>query len=203
MGGFAPHNFILNELIMLYEIHVTVETDNIEQFVLDCKQIGVKPIVIETERNNVFGKQVMTSSKHSGDSYKNTLTSICKQLEVNYKIVRQKVEIFPEDTKHPDHIYYESHIRLKLKPGFDRTPIEDLCDMFGFHMSKNLFKKDDNFVYQMITYRSNGKKPIQQFDDVIDAMVWHLSSKKIEFDKVEIEECIFDTNVSIDNKWLD
>lgn len=187
---------------MHYEIHVTVETNDVEQFVLDCKQIGVKPIVIETERNNVFGQQVMTSSKHSGDHYKDTLTSIVKQLEAKYKIVRQKVEIFPEDTKHPDHIYYESHIRLKLKPGFDRRPIEELCEMFGFHMSKNLFKKDENHVYQMVTYRSNGNTPIQQFDDVIDAMTWHLTSRKINFDKVEIEECIYDSNISIDNSWL-
>lgn len=187
---------------MHYEIHVTVETNDVDKFVSDCKQIKVKPIVIETERNNVFGQQVMTSSKHSGDDYKATLASICKQLEPNYKIVRQKVEIFPEHEKHPDHIYYESHIRLKLPHDFDRKPIEELCEMFNFHMSKNLFKKDTNFVYQMITFRSNGKMPIMEFDDIIDAMTWHLTSKKIDFDKVEIEECIFDSNVSVDNSWL-
>jgi hypothetical protein len=98
---------------MKYEIHITVEGD-VSSFKEDCQAIGVKPILIETERKNAFSNQLMTSSKYNRD--------------------------------------YHS----------------DLCD----------------------------------FKLKIDRVVNELNRLNIAYDKIEIEECVYDSNISIDKKWL-
>lgn len=187
---------------MNYEIHITLEASNIDEFKKDCLEIGVKPIIIETQNaNNKIGIQVMTSSKHSGYHYLFTLNELCgKLLEKNYNILRKKVEIQPEEEKHVEHIYYESHLRLKLPKDFEYNILYELCEEHNFHLSKNLFKKDENFIWQMITYRS--KDTFDWFIWCIEIMKSNLKMAKIIFDKIEIEECIFDTNEGIDKSWL-
>jgi len=187
---------------MQYEIHVTVKTNDIEKFRFDCNKIGVKPILIETEKLGEFNNQVMTSSKYSGDDFKATLGLIEYQLkDLDYDILRRKVEILPSERKHDDFIYYESHLRLKLPKDFDREFLVELCRQEKFHLSKNLFKSCEGYNYQMITYRDY-EASYSQFNKVIDNMKSILEFFQIEFDKVEIEECIFDSNIFIDRNWI-
>src|SRR5688572_3503242 len=106
---------------MEYEIHITVGSTDREAFKADCQDIGVKPIVIETQRENVFNDQVMTSSKYREGDYMEKLEEITEGLRnKGYHIVRKKVEIYPGREKHESHLYYETHFRLKLPKGFDR-----------------------------------------------------------------------------------
>jgi len=189
---------------MNYEIHITlcsIQHSNIDEFVKDCKEIGVKPIVIETQNKNNFGIQVMTSSKHSGSHYLFTLNDLCSKLEPKYTIQRKKVEIQPETEINKEHIYYETHLRLKLPIGFDYTLIYKLCDNFNFHLSKNLFKKDENYIWQMITYRDYSKN-YNNFENIINNMSNQLEALNIFCDKIEIEECVYDSNVEVDKSWL-
>lgn len=187
---------------MKYEIHITCEVNDIQEFKTYCESIGVKAIVIETENTDATqGYQVMTSSKHEGDDYLITVGGIAFKLANKYKVLRKKVEIQPEEIKHPEHIYYESHLRLKLPLGFDFTPYNAFVKDCGFHLSKNIFKKDDTYYYQMITYRSK-VLDYPSFLIVIRAMENSLNELNIVCDKVEIEECIYDTNEPIDYSWL-
>jgi len=187
---------------MLYEVHVTVNTDDIELFRSDCNKIGVKPILIETERKGLFNNQVMTSSKHTGDDFKPTLDLITSQLrDFGYEVLRKKIEILPEENKHDDFIYYESHMRLKLPKGFNRGLLLEFCRIHDFHLSKNLFKSCEGFDYQMMTYRDNSID-YEEFVKRIEHMKTVLRLHRIEFDKVEIEECIFDSNIFIDKNWI-
>jgi RIO-like serine/threonine protein kinase len=186
---------------MNYEIHVTLETPSIENFIEDCNAIGVKPIIIETQNNKDFGIQIMTSSKHNGECYKETLNNIVSYFRKKYNILRQKVEIQPTDIIHDTHIYYESHLRLKLNKDFNTEVIKELCKLRNFHFSKNLFKKDIDCVYQMITYREYNTT-LPKFVEIINAMSTKLKELDINCDKVEIEECIYDSNINVDNNWL-
>lgn len=185
---------------MNFEIHITVEVKDLSQFITDCNVIGVKPIIIETEPPSEFEQQVMTSSKHNGDDYKETLSNLIDKLK-NYKIVRSKVEIQPETTKHPTHQYYESHLRLRLPKDYNRDIISDLCKKLDFHLSRNLLKKDDDISYQMITYR-NHECDFNDFNSRIDSMYNELQKIGVICDKKEIEECVYDSNIKIDNNWL-
>jgi len=188
---------------MEFEIHLTVKTPrDIEEFKSTCMDLGVKPIIIETERKGEFGQQVMTSSKYSAPHYQDALNHIYfGLLQKKYLILRQKVEIFPQTDKHVAFKYYESHLRLKLPKGFDRTNLLKICDLNHFHLSKNLLKSDELFDYQMITYR-NSKISYVNFCKMINEMTSCLENNRIEYDKVEIEECIFDNNITIDKSWL-
>ena len=53
----------------------------------------------------------------------------------------------------------------------------------------------------MITYRSYTDH-YNEFLYVIDVIKLELKLLNIQFDKIEIEECIYDTNEKIDNNWL-
>jgi plasmid maintenance system killer protein len=191
---------------MLYELHVTVKTESVGQFVEDCKEIGVKPIVIEIQnKSEECEQQIMTSSKHSGENYKDTLNDVVsKLLNKGYQILRQKVEIMPENEKHKDFIYYESHFRLKLpkeKNVVSMFMLTDYCFLFNWHYSKNLFKSSADYDYQMITYR-NSEISLKVFKSELESMKKCLNGLNIEFDKIEIEEAIYDSNQMIDASWL-
>ena len=112
---------------MNYEVHVTLEVFNVTEFINDCNINGVKPVMIETQNyiGNI-GHQIMTSSKHSGDNYLDTLNKISLLFEPKYKIIRKKVEIKPESLKNNNYIYYESHLRLKLPIGYNISEIKEL-----------------------------------------------------------------------------
>jgi len=186
---------------MEYEIHITIDTKDINKFVDDCKKLKLNPIVIQTQNQIKFEHQVMTSSKYSGDSYNSTLFEVINKISFcGYNVRRSKVEIKPELTKNQNFIYYETHFRLKLPLDFNYTDLLEYCDNNNFHLSKNLFKVDKDFKYQMCTYRT--RSDINLFKLVIDKFKSYLESEKIEFDKIEVEECIYDTNESVDNSWL-
>lgn len=187
---------------MNYEIHITISNcDNVEEFKSFCYNIGLTPIIIETQNKDNFLYQVMTSSKHSGSHYLYTLKYLVSNLETKYKVIRQKVELQPEQIKNENHIYYESHLRLKLPIDFNYHNLYELCNSNNFHLSKNLFKKTDEFIWQMITYR-NYKIELNDFHYIINNMCKQLENLKIIYDKVEIEECVYDSNEKIDKEWL-
>lgn len=186
---------------MNYEIHVTAKVKDTTKFILDCKSIGVKPILIETQNKYNTELQVMTSSKYIGDDYTENLNRIVDSLQLEgYELLRKKVEIKPEPIKHKGFIYYESHFRLKLEQDRDLSDIKNLCDIFNLHLSKNLLKKGIVNL-QMITFR-NYDITFQEFNTTIELLKEELDFIKVEYDKIEIEECILDTNVLIDKKWL-
>lgn len=183
----------------MYEIHLTVKDANIEQFTNDCEQIGIKPILIDT---GTTLNQLMTSSKYKNNNYKKTLNELKEKLiKKGYKVVRDKVEIYPEEIKNSDHKYYESHIRLKLNKGYNLQHLRTICLINEFHISKNLFKKDENYDYQMITYR-NGNINLHDFKNHIEIMTNILDKFDILYDKIEIEECVYDSNIGIDKDWI-
>jgi hypothetical protein len=188
---------------MNYEIHITLQVSNIETFIEHCKEIGVKPIIIETQNNNVFEQQIMTSSKYSGSHYLLKLDELVSFFEdKKYTILRKKVEIQPEKKKNDEHIYYETHLRLKLPRNFNYEPLIKLCAETNFHLSKNLFKKDKNYIWQMITYRDYESLSGGEFALKIYLMEKKLQTLDIFSDKVEIEECIYDSNEEVDKNWL-
>lgn len=193
---------------MNYEIHITVNTNDVEKFKSDCYSIGVKPIVIETQNKNDFGHQVMTSSTHHSENYTSNLDRVVSELQfMGYEVVRQKVEIEPErdkfgvGVKHETSLYYESHLRLKIPQGYDLNPFREKIKNDKWHFSKNLFKQDDDYYYQMLTYRDN-RVDLGPFEHNVSLMKLILDLDGIVYDKIEIEECIYDSNINIDHSWL-
>lgn len=214
-----------------FEIHITVKSDFIsmrrftnEEFINDCKEIGVKPIVLDLELKEGTLKDVMTSSKHFGDnrSAYEEANRIEYELEgYGYKVLRKKIETVPWHPAAPvlskgvipNGCYFESHIGVTITPdekqrlsdlvnntlcNFDEVELSGTCKL-----SQNFFKKskDGSKYVNMLTYRSN-KCGSTTFKLEVETIKQILISNGFEFEKVEVEYALYDTNVNHDAKWI-
>lgn len=190
-GGSANH----------YEIHITVETTNIQKFKSICLINNIKPIVIEFQ-NKLKNTEthVMTSNRVIGndnDAFEEA-RRVREILKNDFKIVRVKLEssIF---TKRNDYSkgYFESHFPISINTS-DYHILKDFCDKDGeMHLSNNAFK---NGVY-MVTIRQFNSNP-DKFTSVINTKKELLSINKFNVGKTIIEYCFYDSNLDKDNTWI-
>ena len=190
-----------------------------------CQDVNVKPIVIDLElKDNNLIKDVMTSSKHIGDN--RSAFEECERIS-NYLtskglvVVRKKIETVPyhpaapvisTGKEIPNGCYFESHIGVIISPD-EKDDLNDfvnniltngqLIELSGkAKLSRNFFKpvKDGKFV-NMLTYRSNicGRP---KFQLEVEGIKHLLKEEGFEFEKVEVEYSIYDTNVSHDSAWI-
>ena len=217
------------EFPLPFEIHVTVDGRkdslkfDIDDFKEDCSFTKVKPIVIDLEINDgSIIKDVMTSSKHFGDNrtaYEES-KRICRELELQgFKVLRNKIESVPwhpaapvisTGKEIPNGCYFEAHIGVTIYPD-QKSELNDfvksltgLIDLSGFaKLSQNFFKKskDGSKFVNMLTYRSNicGSP---KFKLEVEGIKHLLQEEGFEFEKVEVEYAVYDTNVTHDAKWI-
>lgn len=212
-----------------FEIHITVNNDDIslEQFKEDCKNIDVKPIVLDLEcSDSSIIKDVMTSSKHYGDNltvYEESERIKCELLSKGYNVLRVKIETSPfhpaaptecSNTEFPNGCYFESHIGIIIDPS-EKESLRTLINRLNNEgvnnklfigkskLSQNFFKKstDGSKYVNMVTYRNN-KSGYNVFKDEVEILKSTFKENNFDFEKVEVEYSIYDTNVSHDKNWL-
>jgi hypothetical protein len=141
---------------------------------------------------------------------------------MGYRVVRKKIETVPWHSAAPlvdgvipipNDCYFESHIGVVITPEQKENLndfVDFLNDMFEqsdsggiAKMSQNFFKKsnDGSKFINMITYRNN-LCGYDTFKEEVEMIKYSLVSNGFEFEKVEVEYAIYDTNVSHDNAWL-
>jgi NTP pyrophosphatase (non-canonical NTP hydrolase) len=202
-----------------------IESFDIDKFKDVCSDISVKPIVIDLEINDgSIIKDVMTSSKHFGDNrtaYEES-ERICRELRSRgFKVVRNKIESVPwhpaapvisTGKEIPNGCYFESHIGIIINNDEKRSlnyfvneflSDSDNVELSGtVKLSQNFFKKsnDGKFV-NMLTYRSNmcGRPTFQSEVETIKSL---LDKYCYDYEKVEVEYAVYDTNVTHDAKWI-
>ena len=181
----------------MFEIHLTTNTDSIIKFKEDCKQIGLKPLLIELYGKNDTYQQVMTSSSYKHLKVDEELTkSISNLTKLGYTICRVKVEVNPNNySGDKSIIYLESHIRVIVNKETEKT-LDILCKENDFHKSKNAFKIIDGETYYMMATIRDYKIDITQFNLRVDKFKNILIDNNLSYDKIEIEGCIIDSNVS-------
>ena len=218
-----------------YEIHVTIDVESysiknggLEDFKSDCKEIDVKPIVLDLEMKEGTLKDVMTSSKHFGDNrsaYEEANRIANKLTSFGYKVVRNKIETVPwhpaaptfkTGEPIPNGCYFESHIGVVILPEEKEAlqefvqGLNDRCTEAGIieiggtcKLSQNFFKKskDGSKFVNMLTYRDN-MTCRKDFERGVEAIKWSLEKCGFEFEKVEVEYALYDTNVNHDSKWI-
>ncbi len=222
-----------------FEIHITIDASGvmdrwerheydfeIEDFREVCKEVGVKPIVLDLEINGENPiKDVMTSSKHFGDNrtaYEESERIADGLIACGYKVLRKKIETVPwhpaapvisNGYKIPNDCYFESHIGVVISPDqkkdldyFVQNTLTDghLIELWGTaKLSQNFFKKskDGSKYVNILTYRCDmiGKPT---FISQVEAIKYLLNQEGFEYEKVEVEYAIYDTNVSHDSKWI-
>lgn len=120
----------------------------------------------------------------------------------------------------PNGCYFESHIGVIITPE-EKEDLNELIDFLNdgicefsgtVKLSRNFFKKnEDGKFVNMLTYRSNMvtykefESEVKSIEKIISGNNdWSLLSnfKKFDYEKVEIEYAVYDTNVTHDSKWI-
>lgn len=196
-----------------YEIHITVaQAPSYEQFVMDCKDIEVKPVVLDLHTNaNGIIKDVMTSSTLVGNNQTviEEVDRITVELEQRgYRVVRQKVETVPwhphTAAERTEDNYFEAHIPVTLMEE-NQEKLYDLTKRHpGSHLSRNILKKHNDGTYiMMVTIRHNDCDH-PTFVTRVNRLKGALAESGFDFGAKDIVEwAIYDNNISHDAEWME
>jgi NTP pyrophosphatase (non-canonical NTP hydrolase) len=155
---------------------------------------------------------------------------ICSELRSRgYKVLRNKIESVPwhpaapvisMGKEIPNNCYFESHIGVVITTDEKEdlnSFVKELPDRYAINfsglgdpltslsgtakLSQNFFKKskDGSKFVNMLTYRSN-MCGSPKFKLEVDGIKHLLQEEGFEFEKVEVEYAVYDTNVSHDSK---
>jgi len=198
-----------------YEIHITVEFADREAFIHHCSTLGVKPIILALEKDDLYIDDAMTSSVHFGNnrSAYEEMRRISNGLnDIGYEIIREKIETVPwhpasprEDDNGvmPKDCYFETHIGVVLSTEEEKERLSKLAKSLSCHMSKNAFKKYENGSFtQMLTYRDYFSS-METFEKLANIFYEQIKANGFEVEKRITEFSIYDTKVSHDSKWLE
>lgn len=186
---------------LYYEIHVTV--NHSENFVNDCYELGIKPIIIDMGED--VPVHVMTSATIKGNDASAFATAngfADAFRDRGYEVLRIKIETVPWHpcASHPTvDQYFETHFAIKLP--CDESRLKHMAEQLNLHYSKNILKKGDVSV-QMLTYRSSKIMDAEQFQEIVDRTKQALMDNGFKFEKTIVEFALYDTNVKLDDKWL-
>ena len=200
-----------------FEAHITVKAVNAElkrKFCLLCQKLAVKCVFIELPQG-VTRSQMMTASYHHG-AFKDVLQKINqiaeKIVNADFEVTRIKIEamvsnqdipIFDiEAQKLPKSNYFEFHVEAILSASENLEVLKKYCLQHNAHLSKNAFKKlIDGKHERFITMRIYGlgyKSAQTRFDNLI----LYLKSKGFKLSQQQREYTVYDTNLNLDNGWI-
>ena len=206
-----------------FEIHITVKLQNVEQveFFKDvCKDIGVKPIVLDLK---VGVQDIMTSSVIMSDNkgaYEEMRRISNRLINHGFDVIRAKIETVPWHPAVPLissdvnlNRYFECHINIMVNDE-EKAKLVAWNDDFkiGGHFSKNMFKRlnDEDYV-QMLTLRSStitnvdvttAPMFIQYINNVLEQLNTELGLRAGAVLKHTTEYAIYDTNIAHDTAWV-
>lgn len=203
-----------------HEIHITVsDVIDLEKFKEDCRDLGLKAIVLDLHVTDGVIKDIMTSSVKVGNS--NEAYDLMIQDKANletrgYKVVRGKIEVAPwhpivpkqADTRHVGHgQYFESHIEVYIDNHSETHTLEAMKALMkdeDVHVSNNFFKRNADVSNIMLTYRqSNANVCFEGFRDDTQHIRELLTAGGFLVNKKNIiEYSMYDSNVDHDKIWI-
>jgi len=192
--------FVEGQKELYYEIHITVEySDN---FVTDCYELGLKPIIIDMGDN--IPPHSMTSSSIKGGSDDMIYATALNQADLfkskGYIVTRIKIETVPWHPKalnRNNDQYFETHFAIKFPYNSERLKLWSAN--LGLHYSRNKLKRD-NYLVQMLTYRTY--ENLEKYEKNVNRIKKLLTEDGFEIDKVINEFALYDTNIELDDLWL-
>jgi len=196
-----------------YEIHVTVETNDVQRFIEECGVIGVKPVVIHNVKSDGTGTMLdlITSSKITGsdpDAF-NEMKRVADSLQSKgFNVVREKIETVPWHPKALVHDanstegYFEAHIPIIIAGSRNEINVLKASQLLKMSLS---FQEGKSV--KMLTCRKTRYKR-ESFEGDIRVMLMYLKySFNLKLDLgngkfPDIEYALYDSNVKHDEIWI-
>lgn len=197
-----------------FEIHVTVESAELDAFRAACAALGVKPIVLDLHlRSGGAVRDVQTSSVFHGDN-QGSLAEVRRISDglaaAGFRVLREKIETVPWHPAAPSArrpglamepgCYFEAHLNVVCTEA--RKPLLKLvADGHGAHLSRNAFKvlEDGSFTI-MITHRAHSGTE-QEFRADLARLSAMLTEAGFAVAKEIVEFSIHDTKPQHDAAW--
>lgn len=194
---------------MQIEIHITTSAlanKELDNFILFCQKINVKPIVIElndaeVKQHPMISKTVAVNDKAELDHAINDLKNAF--LQAGYAVVRVKLEVELNEADNgkkyfPDYKggYYEWHGQVREQ---DIKKISGCSSSKDVHISKNALR--DRTEKRILTIRNSYKKAL-----LLNKVKWlkrDLKKLSISISNEHYEYCIYDSNKSLDHGWIE
>lgn len=211
----------------IYEGHITLShsdktlsfEEQKKQFTDLCSKLGVKAILIELQSgkpvNGNFQFQTSQWFNRPFNEVRKSMKDMSKEFMDNQWIVeRQKIEATPslrigsencpiEDDEikdFPSTNYFEFHAKVSMTDN-NKQIIEQLSKDHQAHLSRNAFKKFDQYDHRFLTLRLRGigqKTAFAKFDALLDS----LKDANIEIAGTQREYAVWDTNHQLDAGWI-
>ncbi|MFJ3517753.1 hypothetical protein [Streptomyces sp. NPDC090131] len=185
-----------------YETHVTVRCgDAAELARLDiwagARELKVTHILLA--RGRMVSQPMLTLPDRTGHEH------LVPQLRAaGFDPVRVKVETVPwtTDSPGPGGGYFEHHLKLLLPADFDRPALEALVVPHGAHLSWNARRVLAGGAHErFVTQRWRGTAA--GAGAACDALVAALGSAGYEIRSGEREFVLYDSDLSVDDGWID
>lgn len=204
-AGCADCPFISGAVVEegLHEIHITIETSELETFKQLMRQHGVKVILID---NGTSAMQPMTSVRFRGTdsaclAESNRLSELLET--AGLRVTRIKIECAPTGPRDWSKGYFESHLAFKIH-SHQRTALGRVLARVApeARLSSNDFKREENGVSTvMSTIRARSTTP-EDFGLRMRDIQSKLTRECWNSDRLIVEFCWHDTNEIMDREWL-
>ncbi len=198
---------------LMFEVHITISaTGDIDTFASDCREIGVKPIILDLYASQETILDVMTSSHFKGTTLQASIYSrglVSALEEKGYTVLREKIETVPwhpaskRAHNNPSASrYFEAHLAFAcdsfedvLKPFMDRHRIK---------LSRNKMKKHETAVMMGTYRRSSLETDVTGFERALAQILLEADSLDLKLMEPPVTEfALFDTNNLHDQSWMD
>lgn len=209
----------------LFEIHITVKNTNVPRLKVFCEKNAVKPIFACSGRgNDDTNSQVMISKWKNGlsDDVVSVANDLAKKMtEFGLEVLRIKVEAMQSNEGVPNTkeeslkcsrgCYFEFHLKYPLKDadcgmeGLEMaskkvaSTISSVCE-FGVGVSMNIFSSKTDPLLTLRVVDGWKSEALRIKDELLDGL------KKFGYKSnngVQQEWAFYDTNISLDDGWLE
>ena len=196
----------------LFEIHITVNPEQIYELRIYCLEKNIKPILAcsETGKNK---NHLMISKWKNGNEEEaiQRAKEMAEEMKNEYKLKIERVKVeaiihnkgIPQNINENENNYFEFHLKYSINYRNEIKKIiekfnKNYCGMCG--LSFSAFKETINLL---ITLRVNGKLGAINAEKLKDELINKLKSENIHTNnEIQKEYAIYDTNIDYDEGWL-
>lgn len=184
---------------MNFEVHITVDSEDIDRWKALCEKLALKPLWVQNSRG-AHSRQMHCSADFSGSflGVKNFVKEWSKDIrDAGFKVVRQKIEC--GFRKWPSSLYNECHIKIAL-PVEENEAVLAFCNEHRISPGWSLLHDvpgERNWYLTVRDYGLDAGKAQREFRLIIKAVIERFGKIR----GAEIETAILDTNKGHDRGW--